>query len=287
MSPLSRSGATTISFLVCGLMCIFIVLLMLVFIFDQSYVFLNSIGFGRVLTDKTWNPDAGFYNFMPMIMGTLLVSVGAIVIAAPIGLGAAIFCNFYGGKWAARSIQQLLALLAGVPSVVYGLWGLMAVTPLIYKIKPPGASLFAGILILALMVVPTVGLIANESIKRVPSSLINGAAALGLSRERVIFSVVLPSVRTGLYAAVTLALGRALGETMAVLMVTGNVVKIPTTVFDPVRTLAANIALEMAYAADIHRSALFASGLALMLLVIALVLLSSFFNPKEVMREIS
>ncbi|MBT2295597.1 phosphate ABC transporter permease subunit PstC [Pseudomonas fluorescens] len=287
MSPLSRSGAITISFLVCGMTCVFIMLMMGVFIFDQSYDFINSVGVGRVFTDRTWNPDSGFYNFVPMIMGTLLVSVGAIVIAAPIGLGIAIFCNFHGNRWAAGFLEQLLALLAGVPSVVYGLWGLMAVTPIIYKVKPPGASLLAGILILALMIIPTVGLIAKESIRRVPASLINGAAALGLSRERIILSVVLPSARAGLYAAVTLALGRALGETMAVLMVTGNVVKVPTTLFDPIRTLAANIALEMAYAADVHRSALFASGLALMLLVIALVLASSFFNPKEVMREIS
>lgn len=267
--------------------CVSIMLLMLLFIFDQSYGFLKSIGIERVFTDKTWNPDSGFYNFVPMIIGTVLVSIGAIVIAVPIGLGIAIFCNFYVDRWAARFFEQLLALLAGVPSVVYGLWGLMAVTPIIYKVKPPGASLLAGVLILALMIIPTVGLIAKESIRRVPSSLISGAAALGLSREKIIFSVVLPSARAGLYAAVTLALGRALGETMAVLMVTGNVVKIPTTIFDPIRTLAANIALEMAYAADVHRSALFASGLALMLLVIALVLMSSFFNPKEVMREIS
>ncbi|WP_218570700.1 MULTISPECIES: phosphate ABC transporter permease subunit PstC [unclassified Pseudomonas] len=278
---------TTICFLVCGMTCVFIMFLMLVFIFDQSYSFMKSIGIERVFTDKTWNPDSGFYNFVPMIMGTVLVSVGAIVIAAPIGLGIAIFCNFYGDRWAARFFEQLLALLAGVPSVVYGLWGLMAVTPIIYKVKPPGASLLAGVLILALMIIPTVGLIAKESIGRVPASIISGAAALGLSREKIIFSVVLPSARAGLYAAVTLALGRALGETMAVLMVTGNVVKIPSTIFDPIRTLAANIALEMAYAADVHRSALFASGLALMLLVIALVLMSSFFNPKEVMREIS
>lgn len=287
MSPLNRNGVTTISFLVCGMTCVFTILLMLVFIFNQAYIFLTSIGVERVFTDKTWNPDSGFYNFAPMIIGTVLVSIGAIVIAAPIGLGIAIFCNFYGERWTARFLEQLLALLAGVPSVVYGLWGLMAVTPIIYKVKPPGASLLAGVLILSLMIIPTVGLIAKESIRRVPSSLINGAAALGLSRERIIFSVVLPSARAGLYAAVTLALGRALGETMAVLMVTGNVVKIPTTIFDPIRTLAANIALEMAYAADIHRSALFASGFALMLLVIALVVMSGLFNPKEVMREIS
>ena len=287
MSPLSRNGATTLSFFVCGMTCVFIMLMMLLFIFDQSYGFFTSVGVERIFTDKAWIPDSGFYNFIPMMIGTLLVSVGAILIAAPIGLGVAIFCNFYGGGRAARFFEQLLALLAGVPSVVYGLWGLMAVTPIIYKVKPPGASLLAGILILALMIIPTVGIIAKESIRRVPSSLINGAAALGLPREKIIFYVVLPSARAGLYAAVTLALGRALGETMAVLMVTGNVVRIPTSIFDPIRTLAANIALEMAYAADVHRSALFASGLALMFLVIALVMMSSLFNPKEVMRDIS
>jgi phosphate transport system permease protein len=164
----------------------------------------------------------------------------------------------------------LVELLAGIPSVVYGFWGLTTLVPLINQLHPPGASLLAGILILALMILPTIALTTHAALLTVPGEYLRGAAALGMSRWGMIRGVALSTAKTGIVAGIMLAAGRAIGETMAVLMVAGNVVQHATSVFDPVRTLTANIALEMAYAMNDHRAALFVSGLTLMLLVITL-----------------
>jgi phosphate transport system permease protein len=167
-----------------------------------------------------------------------------------------------------------MELLAGIPSVVYGLWGLVVLVPLITQVQPPGSSLLAGILIVALMILPTVALLTEASLASLPPAYWRGSAALGLGTWATVQGVCLPAIRSGMLTAVMLATARALGETMAVLMVCGNVVQVPESVFAPVRTLTANIALEMAYALDLHRSALFASGLVLMLVVAGLVVLT-------------
>jgi phosphate transport system permease protein len=162
-------------------------------------------------------------------------------------------------------------LLAGIPSVVYGFWGLVVLVPLIGRIQPPGTSLLAGIAILTIMILPTIALMADASLAKVPPEYLRGAAALGLSRWGMIRGVVFPAAKSGLFTGVILETGRAIGETMAMLMVCGNVVQTPKSLFDPMRTLTANIALEMAYATGDHRSALFVSGLVLMALIVALV----------------
>ena len=172
-------------------------------------------------------------------------------------------------------------LLAGIPSVVYGFWGLVTLVPLVRELAPPGPSLFAGVLVLALMIVPTITLLSLAALERVPENLFQGAAALRLSRWATLRAVVLPSARAGLSTAVLLGTLRAVGETMAVLMVCGNVARTPTSVFDPVRTLTANIALELGYATSEHRSVLFVSGLALMLMVAALVWAQSRLTPSS------
>jgi phosphate transport system permease protein len=163
--------------------------------------------------------------------------------------------------------------------VVYGLWGLVTLVPLIAGVKPPGASLLAGVLVLALMILPTVAVVADGAVQRLPAAFHLGGAALGMRRHAVAFRIVVPAARSGLTTALVLALGRALGETMALLMVTGNLVQYPSSLFDPVRTLASNIALEMAYAQGIHRSALFVSGLILALLVAGALAAAAALNP--------
>ena len=180
---------------------------------------------------------------------------------------SALFSRFYAPARLARFYRQLLALLAGIPSVVYGLWGLVVLVPLIRRLHPPGPSLLAGMLILAVMILPTVALSADASLADLPEEYRLGGAALGLGRWPVIRGVLLPAAMPGITAGIILGSGRALGETMAVLMVGGNVVRMPDSLFAPMRTLAANIALEMAYALDLHRAALFASGLLLMALI--------------------
>jgi len=252
-----------------------IVVLVLGFLALGAWPAVRSVGAVRFLTDDVWQPTGGRFGLGPMVVGTLASSGGALLIAAPLGLGSALFCRFYAPRPLAAAHRRLLGLLAGVPSVVFGFWGLIVLAPLIRAWQPPGQSLLAGSLILAVMVLPTVALLAEAALRAVPRASLDGAAALGLSRWATIRGVALPAARGGLFTAVLLATARALGETMAVLMVAGNVARYPDSVFDPVRTLTANIALELGYATAAHRSVLFTSGLLLMAMVVVLVALAA------------
>ncbi len=206
-----------------------------------------------------------------MLWGTLAAAGIAVALATPLALLSAVFCRFYAPPTIARFYRRMIQLLAGIPSVVYGLWGLTALVPLIQHFRPPGTSLLAGAAVLTLMILPTIALLADAALANVPGDHLRAAAAAGLSRPGTIRGVVFPAARAGIFTGILLGTGRAIGETMAVLMVCGNIVQTPTSLFDPIRTLTANIALEMAYAMGDHRSALFVSGLALMAIVIALV----------------
>ncbi len=255
--------------------------LITVFVLREALPALGSIGVLRFFGDEAWYPLAGQFNLVPILLGTVLLALGGIAIATPLGLLSALFCQFYAPKTLASAYQRLLELLAGIPSVVYGFWGLVFLVPKINQLHPPGQSLLAGILILSLMILPTVALLSKTSLGDVPGDYLKGAEALSLSQWTTRSRIVLPTARSGLITAVVLATGRALGETMAVLMVCGNVVQIPDSVFDPVRSLAANIALEMAYATTDHRSVLFVSGLVLLGLVGLLVMIASVLGAEE------
>lgn len=248
-----------------------IVLLILLFLVQESWPVLQQVAWPRFFIDSSWHPTQGAYNLTPMLAGTIYSTIGALLLAVPLGIAQALFARYYAPAPAARLYRRLIELLAGIPSVVYGFWGLTTLVPLIGQLHPPGASLLAGIMILALMILPTVALTAEAAMAAVPPAYLDGAAALGLSRWGTIRGVALPAARAGIAAGVMLAAGRAIGETMAVLMVCGNVVQVPHSLFDPVRTLTANIALEIAYAMGNHRAALFVSGLVLLALVAALV----------------
>lgn len=252
-----------------------IAVLILGFLVWESWPALRSIGWLRYVGDPGWHPSGGAnrgqFNLLPILIGTLASTLGALLLATPAGLASALYCRFYAPAPLARRYRSLIEILAGVPSVIYGLWGLTVLAPLIRLWQPPGQSLLAGILILALMILPTVALLSDSALRAVPRSYLDGAAALGLSRWASIRGVALPAAAAGIVSAVLLATGRALGETMAVLMVSGNVVRAPGSLFDPVRTLTANIALELGYALDHHRAALFVSGLVLMAMTAVLV----------------
>jgi len=262
-----------------------IVVLIALFVAIEAWPALADVGALRFLTDGHWLPSGGSaqgrFGLGPMIAGTLAASAGAMMVAVPLGIAAAAYSCFYAPRWIAPLYRRSVEVMAGIPSVVYGFWGLVVLAPLIGRWQPPGQSLLAGVLVLAIMVLPTVALLSEAALRAVPGSLLRGAAALGLSRWSTLHGVVLPAAGAGLRTAVLLALGRALGETMALLMVTGNVVRWPHSVFDPVRTLTANIALELGYAMDLHRSALFVSGGVLMLLVVGLVLLAERADPRR------
>ena len=255
-----------------------IVVLIVVFLIVEALPVLHHVGLLRFLTDPSWHPAEGFYNLTPMLWGTLFAMAGSVLIATPLGILSAVFCHYYAPRALARPYRRLIELLAGIPSVVYGFWGLVVLVPLIGAMHPPGPSLLAGILILTIMILPTIALMADASLASVPPHYVRGAAALGLPRWATIKGVVFPAAKSGLFTGVILETGRAIGETMAILMVCGNVVQTPSSLFDPIRTLTANIALEMAYALGDHRAALFVSGLALMAMIVALVIAADWIS---------
>ena len=249
-----------------------IVLLIIGFLVVESLPVLRHAGALRFFRDADWHPVEQRYNLTPMVCGSLLAMSGAVLVATPLGILSAMFCQFYAPPRLARAYRRAIEILAGIPSVVYGFWGLVVLVPLIGRLHPPGPSLLAGIVVLAIMILPTIALMADASLSTVPESYLRGAAALGMRRGATIRHVVLPAARSGLLTGVILETGRAIGETMAILMVCGNVVRTPRSLFDPIRTLTANIALEMAYATGDHRSALFVSGLVLLAAILALAL---------------
>lgn len=242
-----------------------------IFLVLESAPFLGSVGISGLFTGAVWRPVEGAFDLSPMLTGSFVVTLGAVLVAAPLGLGSALFCRFYAPPPLAAVYRRLVAVAAGVPSVVYGLWGLTVLVPLVGRIAPPGPSLLSAIAILAIMIVPTIAILSDAAIGAVPGQHAMSASALGLSTWGTV-QAVLPAARSGITTSVLLAAGRAIGETVAVLMVAGNVVRMPGGLFDPFRTLTANIALEMGYALGDHRSALFASGLVLTLAVIALMI---------------
>jgi len=254
-----------------------IVLLIVGFLVFEAWPAWDAIGVSGFAGDPSWHPVEGKFNLLPMVAASLLTMVGAMLLAAPLGVASALFCSWYAPRWLAVGYRRVLELLAGIPSVVYGFWGLVVLVPLIGGLHPsiPGPSLLAGVLVLTVMVLPTVALLSEAAVASVPKSDIHGAAALALGRWATLRRVVLPAARGGIATACLLAAGRAIGETMAVLMVCGNVVQMPGSfpagVLDPVRTLTANIALEMGYAFGVHRAALFVTGLILLGVVMTLV----------------
>jgi phosphate transport system permease protein len=258
-----------------------IVVLIVGFLLRESYPVLQRVGLWHFFADQEWHPTSGEFGVSPMFWGSLLVTAGAVMVATPLGILSAIFCQYYAPPRIAIIYRRAIELLAGIPSVIYGLWGLVVLVPLIGRIHPPGSSLLTGIVVLALMILPTITLVVDASLANVPTAYLKAAAALGLSRWAIVRGVALPSAKVGLLTGIVLATGRAIGETMAVLMVCGNVTRMPDSLFSPIRTLTANIALEMAYAVNDHRRALFVSGLVLMGLISLLVAILEWVSQGE------
>ncbi len=276
---LSRTDSILAALLrLCALLSAAIVILILLFLISESWPVLQHVPLSRFISDASWHPAQGLYNIAPMLGATLLSSLGAVLLATPLGIASALFCHYYAPTALAIWHRRTIALLAGIPSVVYGFWGLTTLAPLIGRLHPPGVSLLTGIVVLTMMILPTVALTVDAALAGVPAAYLRGAAALGLTRWSMINGVVLPAARSGIASGIMLAAVRAIGETMAILMVAGNVVQYPDSLFASVRTLTANIALEMAYAMGDHRAALFVTGLALLAMVLLLVGFAEFFK---------
>jgi phosphate transport system permease protein len=250
-----------------------IVLLVFGFVALAALPTISAVG-AWAFADATWQPTGGRFGLATLALGSLLVTGGAVLIAVPAGILIGICIAVAAPRAVAGPLRVMMGVLAGMPSVVIGLWGLTVLVPIILSWKPPGTSLLAGSVVLALMILPLVALTTEASLRALPTDLWRGAAALGLSQGGTLLGVALPAARGGILAGVVLAVGRALGETMAVLMVCGNVVQVPASVFDPVCTLNVAIANEMAYATHTHQGALAVAGLTLLLVVTLLALLS-------------
>lgn len=244
-----------------------LVLLIAAFLLHESWPALANGHWNRFIDSQGWFPSSDEFNLWPMLAATMLAMFGALLLAIPLGIASAIFIVFMAPAAVASHYRSLIILLAGIPSVVYGLWGLTVLVPIITQWQPPGASLLAAILILALMTLPTIALTSESALAAVPRDWLQGGHALGLTSNSVVLGIAIPAARGGISGGILLAAARALGETMAVLMVAGNVVQLPHSVFDPVRVLTANMALEMAYATGTHRASLFVSALLLLLLI--------------------
>lgn len=258
-----------------------LLLLVVVFLVHEAGPAFQQLGLTSFFSDDAWYPTENLYLLTPMLWGTLWATLGSIMLAAPIGILSALFIQYYAPPFLATGYRRLIELLSGIPSVVFGLWGLVVLVPLIAHWQPPGPSLLAGILILFLMILPTITLVVQASLAQIPVSIIHNATALGLSRWSMIRRVILPTAKAGIFTGIFLGIARALGETMAILMVCGNVVQTPSHLFDPIRTLTANIALEMAYALGNHRSTLFVSGLLLMGMVVVFVMIAEGLRHRE------
>ncbi len=254
----------------CTLISATILALIIMFLLAESWPLLKHGVLTQFISDESWHPAQRLYNILPMLSATLLSTLGALTLATPLGIASAMFNRYYAPSFLASGYRRIIELMAGIPSVVYGLWGLTTLAPVINLWHPPGVSLLCAILVLAMMILPTIALTADSALGAIPVVFHQTAAALALSRWGTIRHVLLPLAKSSIGAGIMLATGRAIGETMAVLMVAGNVVQQPDSLFDSVRTLTANIALEMAYAMGDHRAALFVSGLALMLMIILL-----------------
>lgn len=256
------------------------VALICVFLFANGIPAMKEIGFGKFLTGEIWKPNNDIYGILPMIVGSLYVTAGAIVFGVPIGILTAVFMAFYCPKQIYKPLKTATELLAGIPSVVYGFFGLVVLVPLIRNMGRSlkemgilrsagnGSSILTASLLLGMMILPTIIGLTESSLRAVPEQYYEGAVALGATHERAIFKVVLPAAKSGVVAAIVLGVGRAIGETMAVIMVAGNQARMPAGIFKGVKTLTANIVIEMGYAAGLHREALIATGVVLFVFIL-------------------
>ena len=245
------------------------VLLICIFLFANGLPAMQKIGIGKFLAGRTWNPGNDEYGIYPMIIGSLYVTGIALAIGVPIGILTAVFMAKFCPKKLYGVIKPAIDLLAGIPSIVYGFFGLMLIVPFFQDIfGSSGKGLLTASVILGIMILPTVISVSEAALRAVPESYYEGSLALGASHERSVFRTVVPAAKSGILAGVILGVGRAVGETMAVVMVAGNSPVIPETILKSVRTMTINIVLEMGYATDLHREALIATGVVLFVFIL-------------------
>lgn len=245
------------------------VILICLFLLASGIPAIREIGIFKFLLGTKWKPANGLYGIFPMIIGSLYVTAGALLIGVPVGILTAVFMARFCPKWLYAPLKSAVNLMAGIPSVVYGFFGLVVLVPFVRQVfGGRGMGVLTASVLLGFMILPTIISVSETSIRAVPESYYEGGLALGASHERSVFYAVLPAAKSGIFAGVVLGIGRAAGETMAVMVVAGNQPVIPDSVLSGVRTLTTNIVLEMGYAADLHREALIGTAVVLFVFIL-------------------
>ena len=276
-----KEKAMEIVFLLCACVSILSVALICIFLFANGIPAMNKIGLFDFLMGQKWKPGNDIYGIFPMILGSIYVTAGAIIVGVPIGLLTAVFLAKFCPAKLYKIVKPGVELLAGIPSVIYGFFGLVVLVPLAAQIKGDGNSIFTASLLLGIMILPTIINVSEAAIRAVPDKYYQGALALGATHERSVFLTVVPAAKSGIMAGIVLGIGRAIGETMAVIMVAGNNARMPKGLFKGIRTLTANIVIEMGYATDLHREALIATGVVLFVFILVINLLFSVLKRRE------
>ena len=251
--------------------CASVVLVMMIcgFLFVKGLPTMAEIGVGDFLLGTKWKPGIDVYGILPMILGSVYVTAGALIIGVPIGILTAIFMAYFCPEKIYGVLKPAVELLAGIPSVVYGFFGLVVLVPFVRdNLGGTGLSMLTASMLLGMMILPTIISVAEAALRAVPKSYYEGALALGADHTRSVFSIIVPAAKSGIFASIVLGIGRAIGETMAVIMVAGNQARIPQGLLEGVRTMTANIVIEMGYAADLHRDALIATAVVLFIFIV-------------------
>ena len=269
--------------LLVALSSVLILALITFFIFEQGLPLISKVGPRTFILGERWVPSQGSYGILPMIVSSFWVTFGALALSIPLGLACTIFLKEWSPPSAGLILRPAIHLLAAIPSVIYGFWGLVVLVPLVRNhLGGPGLSILSGSVILGFMILPTIISISEDSLRALPPTYKEGALALGATHWQTIWRVLIPAARSGIVASIVLGMGRAVGETMAMIMILGNSVKMPTSFLDSARTLTTNIGLEMAYASGDHRQALFATGVVLFVIIMLLNSLAIFLSRRRI-----
>ena len=285
MTSKLKEGVMQVVFTLCACVSILAVALICIFLFANGVPTLFKIGPLKFLLGTTWKPGNDIFGILPMILGSLYVTLGAIVVGVPVGILTAVFMARFCPEKIYNVLKPSVELLAGIPSVVYGFFGLVVMVPFIREhIGGTGSSMLTASLLLGMMILPTLISVAEAALRAVPDSYYEGALALGAGHVRSVFFTVVPAAKSGIMAAIILGMGRAVGETMAVIMVAGNQARMPIGILEGVRTMTTNIVIEMGYAADLHRDALIATAVVLFVFILIINLTFSYLKGKVVQQ---
>lgn len=278
-----KSKEKIMHFVFLGAACasIALVVMICVFLFAGGIPTIGKIGVTDFLLGEKWRPTNDIFGILPMILGSVYVTAGAIIVGVPIGIFTAVFMARFCPPAFYKVLKPAVELLAGIPSVVYGFFGLVIMVPLIRELfGGTGSSMLTASLLLGMMILPTIISVAEASLRAVPDSYYEGALALGAGHVRSVFFTIVPAAKSGIMAGIILGVGRAIGETMAVIMVAGNQARMPQGLLEGVRTMTTNIVIEMGYAADLHRDALIATAVVLFCFILVINLTFSYLKGK-------